>query len=131
MLKYILAFPLIMHGLANIAGVVAFLTNKQTGFFDKSWIFSNNVKMHSLVGRLFGLLWLLSVIGLIASGLGVILQQDWWRMSAILSCALSFIAIVPWWKTVPPGTHFGAIFDLIVIIVLMSPLGDTLNDLLS
>jgi hypothetical protein len=117
-----------MHGLANISGAVAFLTNVQVGFFDHPWVFSNIVKMRSLIGRLFGLLWLLSVIGLVASGLGIIFQQDWWRTMAILACAVSMIAIIPWWKTVPPGARFGAIFDLLVIVVLLSPLGQTITD---
>jgi len=128
MIRYLTAFPLIMHGLANISGAVAFLTNVQVGFFDHPWVFSNIVKMRSLIGRLFGLLWLLSVIGLVASGLGIIFQQDWWRTMAILACAVSMIAIIPWWKTVPPGARFGAIFDLLVIVVLLSPLGQTITD---
>jgi hypothetical protein len=107
-----------MHSLANIGGVVAFLTNAQAGFADLPWIFSKDVRRHSLIGRIFGIVWLLSVAGLIASGVGVIFQQEWWRWLAILSCALSLVAIVPWWKTVPPGARFGAFFDLLVIILL-------------
>jgi len=130
MIRYIAAFPLVMHGLANIGGVVAFLTKSQAGFVDRPWIFCQNVKMHSLIGRIFGLVWLLSVVGLIASGFGIVFQQDWWQTLAILLCAVSLIAIVPWWKSVPPGARFGAIFDVLVIVVLLSSLGQTITNVL-
>ena len=128
MIRYLVAFPLIMHGLANLGGVIAFLSNTLAGFTDQPWIFSKTIKMHSLVGRLFGLLWLLSVMGLVVSGLGILLRQNWWETLTILSCAISMIAITSWWRTVPPGARFGAIFDLAVIIVLLSPLGGVISD---
>jgi hypothetical protein len=40
----------------------------------------------------------------------------------IAACAISLLVIVPWWNTVPPGAKIGAFFDLLVIVILLSPL---------
>jgi len=47
MWNYVLAFPLIMHGLANLAGVVEAFASKPRSFADRPWIFSSGVKLQS------------------------------------------------------------------------------------
>jgi len=51
--------------------------------------------------------------------MGIIFQQEWWHWSAILSCAFSLVAIVPWWRAVPSGARFGAFFDVVMIVVII------------
>ena len=53
---------------------------------------------------------------------GVILRQEWWPALAMVGSLLSLVVIVPWWNTVPPGAKLGAVFDVIIIAVLASPL---------
>jgi hypothetical protein len=52
------------------------------------------------------------------------LHQPWWKLVAILGCGFSLVAIASWWQAVPAGARFGAIFDLVVIVLLISPLGE-------
>ena len=127
MLPYFIAIPLIAHGLANLAGVFAPFTQNLQGFKDASWIFSAGLRYSSPAGRLFSLVWLASVLCLVASGAGILLHQSWWLPLAILGCGCSLVAIVPWLKAVPPGAYFGAVFDIAVIILLLSPLGASLS----
>ena len=51
MWKYLLAIPLIMHGLANLGGMVAPWTSSLSGFKDAPWLFGGGVKFRSLAGR--------------------------------------------------------------------------------
>lgn len=76
------------------------------------------------MGRAYSLLWLLSALGLLGAGLGLIFAQGWWCALAIAASAISLVSIVPWWKAVPPGAKFGAFFDLFAILFLLSPLGE-------
>jgi len=112
-----------MHGLANLSGVAAFLFSASAGFNDRPWIFSPGITRRSALGRLFGVIWLLSTLALVASGIGLIAGLAWWRSIAIAGSALSLLAIAPWWNTVVPGARFGAIFDLAMILFLLSPWG--------
>lgn len=121
MWKFIIAIPLIMHGLANAAGFVEAWFPGARGFSDQPWLLGGAVIMKSAIGRIFGVLWLLTTVGLVAAGAGVFLHAGWWRPVAIAAVALSFLVIVLWWRAVPPGARFGAIFDLAVIIALAGP----------
>ena len=122
MWKFVFAFPLIMHGLANLAGFFEAFGRAPRGFNDQPWIFSPDVKLQSAIGRLFGILWLISTICLIGAGVGLIFHQSWWALAAISAAVCSLLAILPWWNTVVPGARLAAFFDLVVIVILLSPL---------
>lgn len=124
MIVYFIAIPLIMHGLANLAGVFAPWTKNMQGFKNSTLVFSSGVLLNSTAGKLFSLIWLASSICLIFAGAGVLMHQTGWRWASVLGCVFSLVAILPWWKAVPPGARFGAVpFDILVIGLLSSPLG--------
>ena len=122
MWKFILAIPLIMHGLANLSGVIAPWTANLAGFKDSPWLFGGRVKFRSLAGQASSLLWLLSTLFLIGSGTGLLLGETWWVALAVIGAAFSLAVIFLWWKAVPPGARFGAFFDAVLLVVLTSPL---------
>jgi hypothetical protein len=126
MLRFVIALPLIGHGLAHISGVLAAWTSADVGFKDNPWIFSSGVRLCSGIGRVWGLIWLLAGIVLAGSGVGLILRQAWWLDLALLGSVLSLVAIVPWWKAAPPGAKIGVAFDLLLIIALATPIRDML-----
>ncbi len=127
MIGYLIAIPLIAHGLANLAGVFAPWAKAGNGFSDRPWLFSNGTTLQTTGGHTFSFVWLLSMIMLVGAGMGVVGAQDWWRTVAIVGSLISMFAIVPWWNTVPAGARFGAIFDLVVIVDLLSPFGNQLQ----
>jgi hypothetical protein len=130
MWKFIFAFPLIMHGLANLAGFFEAFSKAPRAFNDEAWIFSPGVKLQSGIGRLFGLLWLLSTLCLVGAGVALIFHQSWWALAAIGGAVCSLLAILPWWNTVVPGARFAVFFDLALIAVLLSPLRQQIIQLL-
>lgn len=130
MWKYIIALPLILHGLANLGGVVAPWTASLSGFKNGSWLFGSGVKFRGLAGRASSVLWLLSTLMLCGAGVGLLLGESWWVTSAIIGAAASLVVIFIWWKAVPPGARFGAFFDAVLLVVLTSPLREQILTLL-
>ena len=130
MWRYIFAIPFFIHGLAHISGFLSSWTSSDAGFKKSPWIFSSGVFLDGPLGRVFGLLWLIATIGFVGTAIGIVIQQDWWSPLAIAVSVISLIVIVPWWNTVPPGAKVGAIFDVIVIVVLLLPLRGKLFELI-
>jgi len=126
MIRFLIAILLIAHGLANLAGVFAPWTKTMQGFKDAPWLFSRNITYQSVAGRVFSLVWLASTICLVTAGAGLLLAQPWWIPPAIAGCLCSLAAIVPWWRAVVPGAYFGAVVDVIVSLLLISPLKSAL-----
>ena len=123
MLRIFLILAFCMHGLANLSGTLAPWKQSSLGFTDSHWLLSSGGTLHSTAGRLFSLVWLLSSLCLVAAGIGLIFRLDWWLPLAIAGSLFSLVAILPWWSVVPPGARFGAIFDAVMLAILISPLG--------
>jgi hypothetical protein len=130
MLRFAVAFLLIMHGLGHIIGLLGAWTSSQD-FSGKHWLFSKGVTMRSTVGRAFSLIWCLALICLVAAGLGLLFQQVWWPTLATVGAAISLMANVPWLTAVPPGAWAGALFDALIIVALVSPWRDAIVQALS
>jgi len=77
----------------------------------------------------YSLVWLAAAAGLVLAGVEVLMRQRSWVPVAIAGCLLSLLAILPWWKAVPPGAKVGAAFDLVILVLLFSPLGAKLAQL--
>jgi hypothetical protein len=127
MIRFVVAIPLILHGLANLGGALAFAGKSPEGFTAQPSVISPKIHMHSPLGRLWGVVWLLSALALVIGGLAALYRREDWLTISALGSALSFAAIAPWWNTVPPGARFGAIFDLFALAILLSPIGARLT----
>jgi hypothetical protein len=122
MIRFVFAIPLIVHGLAHLSGFFASWTTASAGYpIDRPWLFSPHVTLTSPIGKAFGLLWLVAAAGLAGSGLGLLFLQEWWTALAAAAAVVSLVVIVPWWRTVPPGAWVGAGFDVLVIVLLLTP----------
>jgi hypothetical protein len=127
MLRLIIALVLILHGIGHTMGFFASWTSVPMGFRDQPWLLSSDITIASPVGRAFGLLWLVAMIGFVGAGLGLIFNNEWWKPLTIASSVISLIVIVPWWNTVATGAQLGAsLVDIIAIVVLSLPIGDSL-----
>jgi hypothetical protein len=124
MLHFIVIAAFILHGLAHLSGFMAAWTRNSSGFSDRPMMLSTGVTLHSGVGHVFGLLWLVAAICSVGAGIGLAAQQPWWLILAVAQAIVSLIVIVPWWNTVVAGAKVGAVFDVIVLIALLLPWRD-------
>ena len=122
MFAYLIAIPLIGHGLAHLSGVFAPWTRQMQGYSNAAWLFNNGIRLASPIGKGYGLVWLAAAVCLVLSGVELLLGQGYWMTIAILGSLLSLVAILSWWKAVPPGAKAGAVFDLVILVVMLSPL---------
>ena len=130
MIRYLIALLIIIHGLAHLSGFLAAFTNLEVGYTKKPWVFSSQVTLRSPGGKVFGVLWLAAMLGLVASGLGILIQKPCWTDVLPAASALSLVVILPWIRTVPPGAIAGAALDGIILITLFTPLRNQLIRLL-
>ena len=70
MIRFLIGFPLIMHGLAHLGGFLASWLADRAGFEDRPWLLSQQVRLQTTVGRVLSPFWLMAVIGLASAGLG-------------------------------------------------------------
>ncbi len=124
MIRFLIGFPLIMHGLAHLGGFLASWLADRAGFEDRPWLLSQQVRLQTTVGRVLSPFWLMAVIGLVSAGLGAILRQAWWPTLALVGAVISLATILLWWKAVPMGAKLGAAFDVVIITVMILPLGE-------
>ncbi len=124
MLPYLIAIPLIAHGLAHLSGVFAPWVNSLQGFGSEPWLFGGAVTIGSGIGRGYSLVWLAAAGCLGLSGAMLLMRQGAWSTLAIVGAGLSLLAILPWWNAVPAGARVGAAFDLLILVTLLSPLKD-------
>jgi hypothetical protein len=129
-LKYVLAFLLVMHGLAHVTGLVGAFSSGEQAFADAPWIFSQGITAQGPVGKAWALLWLLAALGLAGAGLGLALGWRGWPTLAVVAAALSLVAILPWLRVVPPGAWAGASLDLLIVAALLSPWADRVAEFL-
>jgi hypothetical protein len=125
MVHFIVIAAFILHGLAHVSGFMASWTKNTSGFSDRLWVLSTGVTLHSGVGHIFGLLWVVAAICSVGAGIGLAAQQPWWPIAAVVQAIVSLIVIVPWWNTVVAGAKAGAVFDVIVLIALLLPWRDS------
>lgn len=130
MLRYLIVFLLVAHGLAHVTGLLGAFGSGEQAFQDRSWIFSQDVTARSPVGRAWALLWLVALVGLAGAGLGLLFRQDWWSSLAVAGAVVSLVAIVPWLRVVPPGAWAGALFDLLITVALLFPWADRVVEVL-
>ena len=132
-LRIVIAIILAGHGIGHIMGFLETWTSWQPfdnpSFNESPWIFSDGIFIHSAVGKVFGIFWLLAMIGFFAAAIGLIANQSWWSTIAITASILSLLAVIPWWNTFSPGImskNSAVVVDIIILVALLGPWKDAL-----
>ena len=127
-IKYVIVLALLAHGIGHVMGFLAAWTKLPMGFVDRPWVFGGEVKIQTAIGRIFGLLWLVALVGFVGAGIGLLLQRDWWSTLAIASSVISIAVIVPWWNTVTPSARLWPLLvDVLVLVALLGPWRDQIT----
>lgn len=100
MLKTLIGIIAILHGLVHVWFIVLSQRlveyQQDMGWTGKSWLLTNLLGdsfTRSLASGFYGL----SSLGFVAGGVGLILQQEWWRPLIIVSALLSSVTILFFW----------------------------------
>jgi hypothetical protein len=117
MIKWLVALALLMHGIGHIVFYFASFTPIDMGFTQAPWIFPGDVTLTSPLGKACALLWLVAMIGFVASAIGLVTAQPWWATLAVVSSVISIVVIIPWWNTINDSTRVWALLADVVIIV--------------
>ena len=116
MLKFVVTFAILIHGLGHILFLFPLLGLADRDQPLRSWLLGSETPAR-LVGSV---LWLLAITGFIGAGLGMIGQRDWWRTVAVLASAVSWIGLLLFWgNSVNPPAFFAAAFDTVIPITLL------------
>jgi hypothetical protein len=133
LLRIVIAIFLVGHGIGHIMGFLETWTNWQPfaepSFNESPWIFSDGIFIHSPAGKVFGIFWLVAMIGFFAAGIGLIANQSWWSTVAVTASILSLLAVIPWWNTFTPGIiskKSAVVVDIIILVALLGPWKDVL-----
>ncbi len=101
-LRWIIFGVLLVHGIGHIQGVMAGLGISSTEtWHGRSWLLTN--LLGESVSRTLGLIiYLVSTVGFIAAGLGVmgwLVPNDWWRTLALVSAVISLVGLIFYWHS--------------------------------
>jgi hypothetical protein len=120
MLRYLITIALFAHGIGHLL----FLTNSwgiwKGGDEGSSWLFSGMLGTGQTVEGIFGLLWLIPLVGFVVVSWGYLTRQGWWLQLALTSAAISLAMIVLWWGGLIVGSAlFALVFDLAIMAVVL------------
>lgn len=121
MWRVLIAGVLVLHGLGHVMGFLAAWTSIPMGFVEgKSWLFSDGVLIDSVTGKIFGLFWLAALVGFVGAGIGILVEEDGWRVFALAAAVISLLVILPWWNAVTPGSRVAAVLvDAVTLIAVL------------
>jgi uncharacterized membrane protein YphA (DoxX/SURF4 family) len=113
---------LVLHGLVHLLyfGQSARYFELQPGMVwpDGSWVFSNLLK-EGVNRTLVSTLLVVAAVGLVASGIGILAGQSWWRTGVIESAIFSSVIFILFWNGLAQHLdNQGAIGILINAVIL-------------
>ena len=104
MLKYLLAFILLIHGLIHFMG------------FAKAYNYGNITQLTKYISKPVGVLWLITAFLFIVAVLLFLLKKESWPYIAIIAAVISQILIITVWK----DAKFGTIVNIIILFVAIA-----------
>lgn len=122
--QYLTAGFLLIHGMLHVwvgSGMTKDSSGNLIGWSGQSWVLSKSLAEKTV--RTIGIiLWAVTTIGFIGAGIGVFVQQEWWRPLASLSAAIGIIVLVLSWDGLKPTPLYyilGPILNAALLIALL------------
>ena len=106
-MRFVFTLLLSIHGLIHLLG------------FIKAYEFSNISQLSQSISKPIGLLWLITCVLFLSSGIFYLQRKHWWFFMALLAIILSQILITMAWK----DAKFGTITNVIILLVSLSAYG--------
>lgn len=120
LIRLLIAIVLFAHGVGHLLFVANSWGYWRGGEAGRSWLFSGLLGAGQAVEGIFGLLWLVPLVGFVAVSWGYFTQQGWWPQLALASAGISLAMIVLWWGGINTSSAFFAlVVDIVVIVVAL------------
>ncbi len=120
MLRIVLAAVLVMHGIGHVLFLGPALRvvewADQTG---GSWLLTSSLG-DGVAHATGAVLWAVSIVLFVGSGIGLLATQDWWRTLAIGGAVVSLIGIALFWDGIASASAGPAlVLDAAVLVALL------------
>lgn len=133
-LRIVVAITLLGHGLGHVVGFLGSWTKSQLGlpdyaFNQSPWLLPGDILIQSTIGKVFGVIWLVSMGAFVVAAIGLLAKHSWWTTIVIIASFLSLLVVLPWWNSFTPGimSKRSAVFvDIVVLVALLGPWKDEL-----
>ena len=117
---------LVLHGLVHLlyAGQSWRMFELRPGMLwpDGSWLFSK-LPGDAAIRSLAGISLVLAALGFAAGGLGLFLQQDWWRPVTVGAAVLSTAIFIVFWdgksKSLSDNGGIGVLINLAILVLAL------------
>lgn len=126
MLRILIGLIIVLHGLVHLwyftlsRGLVKF--QAEMGWTGQSWIFTNMIG-DATTRSLASMLYVLAALGFVAGGIGIFIQQNWWRPALVGSAILSSVIIILFWdgstEMLVQKGMLGLLINLVILIALL------------
>lgn len=126
MFSFLFGLFIVLHGLVHMwyftlsQGLVEF--QAEMGWTGQSWFFTNTIGAVT-TRSLASVLYVLATLGFVAGGIGIFIQQNWWRPVLVGSAVLSSAIIILFWDgstqmLVQKGI-LGFLINLMILVALL------------
>lgn len=110
---------LVVHGMGHSIWFIGAWVPQAKLVADGGWILPGGVSISDPVGKLFGLLALVAMVGFLVSAWALFQQLDWWRPTLASSAVVSLVAVIPWWSVSPGTTALNATAANVILLVFL------------
>jgi len=83
--------------------------------YSKAFQYSGIKQIKAHISRPIGILWIMSFLFFIATGVLFLLNNDYWQSGGLVSIALSQIVIIMGWK----NARYGTIVNLLILTAIL------------
>jgi hypothetical protein len=103
MLHYLLAVIIFIHGLLHLMG------------YSKAFHYSGIKHIKAHISKPIGILWIMGCLFFIATGVLLLLNNDYWQIAGLIAIVLSQIAIIVGWQ----NARYGTIVNLLILSAII------------
>lgn len=103
MLHYLVAFIIFIHGLLHLMG------------YSKAFQYSGIKHIQAHISRPIGILWIMSCLFFIGTGVLFLLNNDYWQIAGLVAIVSSQIVINIGWR----NARYGTIINLLILAAII------------
>lgn len=118
---------LVVHGLGHAIWFMGAWLPARSGVREGPWILPGEVTIRHAAGKVLGLVALGALVAFQVAAWQLFGRDDAWRMTTVLACVASLVAVLPWLRQSPGITAINAIVaDIALLVFLLLPLSKEL-----